>query len=529
MKFEYIKTRLLLPFLLLLAASCSKDLDRKPFYDITSASVYTDFNNYKQLLAKCYGGLTLTGQVTGDGNPDIGGVDVGYLRGYWQMQELTTDGAVIAWNDQYLVPMHAMDWTSQNLLVGAMYNRIFLQVMFCNEFLRQTTDEKLSANGITGNNATTTQLYRAEVRFLRAFSYWHAIDMFGNVPLVTENDPVGAFFPKQATRQELFEYVESELKAIIPELAEPRTNEYPRIDKAAAWMLLARMYLNAEVYTGAKRYTDAITYCDAITAAGYTLEPDYRHLFLADNDKIKSEIIFTLPFDGQHMKTYNGTTFLIHAFVGGDMDAVNDYGIDGGWYGLRTTKNTVNLFDDISGNTDSRAMFHTSGQNLEIESIGNFADGYPVTKWRNVTSTGEGGSDKLFVDTDFPMFRLGDVYLMYAEAVLRGGTGGSTAQALAYVNQLRERAYGNTSGNITEDELTLDFILDERGRELMWEGQRRTDLIRFGKFTGDNYLWPWKGNVKEGKGVESYRTVFPIPYTDRVANPSLDQNEGYTN
>ncbi|MFT3948224.1 MAG: RagB/SusD family nutrient uptake outer membrane protein [Agriterribacter sp.] len=527
MKLKYIKNRLLLPLLLVFAVSCSKDLNRKPFYDVTSASVYADFNNYKELLAKCYGGLSLTGQTSGDGNADIGGVDVGYLRGYWQMQELTTDEAVISWNDQYLIPMHNMDWTSQNLLLGAMYNRIYLQIMFCNEFLRQTTEEKLSSYGITGNDAATTQLYRAEMRFLRAFSYWHAIDMYGNVPLVTENDPVGAFFPKQVSRGELFEYVENELNAIIPDLADPRTNEYPRVDRASAWMLLARMYLNAEVYTGTERYTDAITYCNKIIAAGYTLEPEYKNLFLADNDKINTEIIFRLPYDGQHMKSWNGVTFLIHSAVGGDMDAVNDFGIDGGWWGLRTTKNIVNLFNDITGGTDSRAMFHTSGQNLEINSIGNFADGYPVTKWRNVTSTGEGGSDKTFVDTDFPMFRLGDVYLMYAEAVLRGGTGGSTAQALAYVNQLRERAYGNADGNLTEAELNLDFILDERGRELVWEGQRRTDLIRFGKFTGDNYVWPWKGNVMEGKGVESFRTIFPLPYTDLVANPTLVQNDGY--
>ncbi|MET6996289.1 RagB/SusD family nutrient uptake outer membrane protein [Chitinophaga defluvii] len=527
MKFNNINIGLLSLALALLTVSCQKDLDRKPYYDVTTASVFTDFKNYKNVLAKCYGGLALTGQVTGDGNADIGGVDVGYVRGFWQMQELSTDEARVAWNDQYLLPMHGMDWTSQNLLLGAMYNRIFLQVMYCNEFLRQTTDGKLSENGISGENAATTKIYRAEMRFLRAFSYWHAIDMFGNVPFVTENDPVGAFFPKQTSRKELFAYVESELKAIEADLMAPRTNEYPRADKAAAWMLLAKLYLNAEVYTGTPRYTDAITYCNKIIEAGYTLEPRFQNLFLADNDKLKNEIIFTIAYDGQKMKTYNGTTFLIHAAVGGNMDATKDFGIDGGWYGLRTTKNIVHLFTDITGQTDSRAMFHSSGQNLEMNSIANFADGYPVTKWRNITSTGAGGSDKLFVDTDFPVFRLGDVYLMYAEAVLRGGTGGSSATALEYINKLRQRAYGNTSGNITAGQLTLDFMLDERGRELMWEAQRRTDLIRFGKYTGSNYVWPWKGNVKEGKGVEAYRTLFPLPAADMIANPNLKQNEGY--
>lgn len=527
MKHNYIKAFLISGFLIIFGTSCKKDLDRKPFYDVTSASVYSDFSNYKNVLAKCYGGLALTGQVTGDGNADIGGVDVGYLRGFWQIQELPTDEAVIAWNDQYLLPMHSMDWTSQNLLLGAMYNRIFLQVMYSNEFLRQTTDAKLKENGISAADAAETRKYRAEVRFLRAFSYWHAIDFFGNVPFVTEGDPVGAFFPKQISRKDLFTYVESELKEIDADLAEPRTNEYPRADKAAAWALLANLYLNAEVYTGTPRYTDAITYCNKIISAGYKLEPTFENLFLADNDKAKNEIIFTIPYDGINMKTYNGTTFLVHASVGGDMNATQDFGIDGGWYGLRTTKNIVNLFSDISGKTDSRALFHSSGQNLEINSITNFADGYPITKWRNITSTGAAGSDKTFVDTDFPVFRLGEIYLIYAEAVLRGGEGGSVSTALDYINQLRQRAYGNNSGNISAAQLTIDFILDERGRELMWEGKRRTDLIRFGKFTGSNYLWPWKGGIKEGKAVEDYRTIFPLPAADLIANPNLVQNTGY--
>ncbi|RYZ93911.1 MAG: RagB/SusD family nutrient uptake outer membrane protein, partial [Sphingobacteriaceae bacterium] len=180
MKTKYIKTILLSGVIALVVSSCHKDLERKPFADVTSASVYTDFKNYKNVLAKCYGALALTGQGLGDANPDIGGVDVGYLRGYWQMQELSTDEAVIAWNDQYLIPLHTMDWTSLNGLVSAMYNRISLQVMYANEYLRRTTDEELKRNGITNSaDIAENKLYRAEARFLRAFSYWHAIDMYG--------------------------------------------------------------------------------------------------------------------------------------------------------------------------------------------------------------------------------------------------------------------------------------------------------------------------------------------------------------
>lgn len=125
------------------------------------------------------------------------------------------------------------------------------------------------------------------------------------------------------------------------------------------------------------------------------------------------------------------------------------------------------------------------------------------------------------------MFRLGDVYLMYAEAVLREGSGGSQAQALAYINMLRERAYGDAAGNITSGELTLDFILDERARELKWEAHRRTDLIRFDRFTGDSYTWQWKGGDFEGTSVEAYRTLYPLPVADLTANPKLTQNDGY--
>ena len=221
-------------------------------------------------------------------------------------------------------------------------------------------------------------------------------------------------------------------------------------------------------------------------------------------------------------------TYLVHAPVGGSMSAAS-FGINGGWAGLRTTAAFVGSFTDITGNTDKRAMFYTTGQSLEINDVFNFTNGYAIAKFRNVTSAGAKGSDQTgdFPDTDYPMFRLADVYLMYAEAVVRGGAGGSAATALQYVNALRQRAYGNTNGNITAPQLTLDLILAERGRELFWEGHRRTDLIRFGKFTGSTYIWPWKGGVKEGKAVEDFRTLYPIPSADRTANPNLEQNDGY--
>jgi hypothetical protein len=175
---------------------------------------------------------------------------------------------------------------------------------------------------------------------------------------------------------------------------------------------------------------------------------------------------------------------------------------------------------------DTRAMFFTEGQKLEIDDIGLFTDGYAINKFKNVDRNGNPGSDPTHADTDFPMFRLADVYLMYAEAAVRSGS--NQGQALEYVNEVRSRAYEwSNDGDIAADELTLDFIIDERARELYWEGHRRTDLIRFGLLTGGEYLWPWKGNLKEGRSTEPRYNLFPIPDSDINANPNLVQNPGY--
>lgn len=508
--------------------SCKKNLT--PQGQLTTASVYKDFANYKSVLAKLYTAFALSGQQGPAGNPDVAGIDEGfsnYLRELFNMEELTTDEAQIVWNDGTVHNLHDMTWNSQNEFIRAMYDRIFYEISLDNEFIRQTSDAQLSKNGITGDNAATAKQYRAEARFLRALAYYHAIDLFGSVPFVTENDNVGVFFPKQKSRKDLFAYVESELKAIDGDLGAPRF-EYGRADKAAAWSLLSKLYLNAEVYTGTGRYTDAITYANKVISAGYTLEPKFKNLFLADNNK-SNEIIFPIESDGLHTQGYGGMTYLIHAQVGGKMNPAA-FGINGGWSGLRTTKQYVALFSDPSGNTDKRALFFTDDQKLDINDEYTFTDGYAIQKFRNVTSNGVVGSDPTgnFPDTDFPMFRLADIYLVYAEAVLRGGTGGDLLTALNYVNKVRTRAYdGDLSGNILPTSLNLQFILDERGRELLFESQRRTDLIRFGKFTGDSYVWAWKGGVKNGTGVSAELNLMPIPSTDLINNPTLVQNPGY--
>jgi hypothetical protein len=516
--------------IILVVTSCIKDLDTVPIDSkvSTSASVYKDATAYKQVLAKCYSGLALTGQEGPSGKPDITGIDEGfgqYLRGYWYAQELTTDEAVMAWNDQTIKDFHFQKWTAADVFLYALYSRIFYQVSVCNEFIRESTDEKLDSRGITGADKANVQLYREEARFLRALSYYHALDLFGNVPFVDETNQVGKFLPVQKTRSELFTYIESELLDIEGKLKDAKTNEYGRADKAAAWMLLSKLYLNAKVYINTDKNTECLTWVKKVIASPYTLATNYAGMFLADNHT-SNEVIFPIIFDGINIRTYGGTTFIIHAAVGGSM-APGDYGINGGWGGIRTTSKLADKFTDPSGATDKRAMFHTAGQSKVVNDVGVFTDGYGIKKFKNLTSAGVTGSDQTFTDTDFPLFRLADAYLMYAEAVKRGGSGGDAAAALDYVNALLTRAYGNVSGNITAVQLTLDYILDERARELYWECHRRTDLIRFGKFSSSTYLWDWKGGVKAGITTDDHLNIFPIPSADRGANPNLQQNRGY--
>lgn len=510
--------------------SCTSEIDDlKPINQETSVSVFENPDSYQAFLAKIYAGISISGQQGPAGNPDLAGLDEGfsnYLRLYWYLQELTTDEAVIGWNDGTIKDLHYQNWTPGNEFVRTMYDRILYQIGLVNEFLRQTSDEKLNARGVNATLKAEIQTYRAEARFMRALSYSHALDFYRNVPFTTELDPIGAFLPEQTNADKLFKYIEDELIAIDSDLVPAGLNEYGRADQAAGWMLLSNLYLNAEVYTGTARYADARIQAEKVINSGvFSLEPNYSHLFLADNN-LSNEIIFPIEFDGMHTQAYGMMTTIIHASIGGSMNPAN-FGVNGGWAGLRTTSALVEKFPGMENSLDGREMFYAAGQTLAIANISKFTDGFAIAKYKNLDKSGNPGSDAAgeFPDTDFPMFRLADAYLIYAEANLRGG-GGDAGTALGYINLLRERAYGNTTGNISGSGLTLDFILNERARELYWECHRRTDLIRFEKFT-TNSIWPWKGNVPGGATTEAYRNIFPIPNTDLSANPKLQQNPGY--
>jgi hypothetical protein len=382
--------------------------------------------------------------------------------------------------------------------------------------------------------------FSAEARFCRALAYYTLMDLFGIPPFITENNYSMA--PKQLPRAELFSWIEGELTGIREALPVARQGDYGRADQATVDALLARMYLNAEVYIGTQRYTDCIAACNRVIASGYQLAEDYAALFMADNGenpRARQEIIFPVLFDGQTTQSYGMAAVILGSRSSSDFADI-PAGISGGWDGFRGTSELVGMFEfqnnsspKADGILDKRGIFYDKNRSIDITTsvTGTFTtEGWSVYKYTNLRSDGQPGSNTTFPDTDFPMFRLGDVYLMYAEAVARGGQGGSMDSAVSYVNALRKRAYGDDLHAIDANWLQANNyrnILDERGRELYWEGVRRTDLIRYGLFTSSNYLWTFKGGVLGGVGVDSRYNVFPIPTTDISVNANLHQNEGY--
>lgn len=510
----------------LLNASCVGDLDQYPHIETTSANVYTSVENYKAVLGKLYASFVVAGQEKGGGNADLSsnkGFD--YMRNYFNMQECGTDEVIYTWiGGDNMEGLTYLSWDVNDVWVADTYYRIYYTIALCNEFLRYAGDGQIG--GFSESDQEEIRHYRAEARFLRALAYYHALDLYRNVPFVAENDPVGGYLPPRYTSAQLFEFLESELTEIDSDLLDRTACEYGRACKQAAYTLLARLYLNAEVYTGTARWTECITWCKEVLKAGYTLEADYAKLFNADNHNRTNEIIYAFPVDAVYSVSWGATTYIICGGINNTSDTQNpaDYGAASGWGNFRLRPQLPDLF----AADDQRAMFYTTGQNKDIDVVENQGDGYLPVKWTNLTDAGETASNTNDggVNTDFPVFRLADVYLMLAEAVVKGGTGSDRATALGYVNDLRRRAYGDNSGDIVDGQLTADFILDERARELYLECVRRTDLVRYGKFTTASYLWQWKGGSKDGQSVDTKYNYYPIPATELTANPNL-YNENY--
>lgn len=532
MKKIYSKIVLLTLALGTLISSCTGDLDRTPPNKSDEAAVYDNYEGYLGSAAKVYAGMALTGMKGPAGEADISGIDEGnytsFIRGLFYVQELPTEEALCSWTDTGVEGMNFINFSGDNPIIKGFYYRLGINITFANDFIKHATDEMIASKNMTEDQKSDIRALRDEVRFLRAYYYSLMIDLFGNPPFFTETHKLGDL-PTQGSRLEVFNYIESELLDVSGDngyLKSPRTNEYGRADKAAAWMLLSRLYLNAKVYSGTERYTDAITYSRKVIDAGYSLVKNYQNLFLADNNLNNPEMILSVNFDGNNTKSYGGTTFLINAAFNAKIQT--DYGLNygissnAGWAGIRSRANMFNMFET----GDLRNLF--VGEQIEINDVKQFMEGKATYKFRNITSTGVNGSDSEFADTDFPLFRLSEAYLNYIEAVVRGGQGGNSADAVNYMNTLRERAFGNQSKNVSNiSQVTLAVLLKERAKELYWECQRRTDLIRFDSFTSSSYLWEWKGGVKGGRGLSSHYNLYPLPNSELVSNTNLKQNTGY--
>ena len=517
-----------LGLVLLSLNSCSDDLNTEPKVELDLATVLKkDPNAIKGLVSKIYGAFALSSS-TGPGDSDLGAGDNAgespFLRGVINLQEFTADGMKNRWGDNGLDQLTTTsNWDENNKFFRYLYNRVYFVVPQANNLL----------NVLNNVTVPDQDVYVSELRFLRSLAYYYMIDCFGKGVIVTEKELGSPIAAKESSRVEMFEYVEKELLDIEAKI--PLNNEYGRVNKSAVRMLLAKLYLNAQVYTGVARYNDALAYTNKIIAeGGFALAPNFRSLFSADNDRTaaKSEIIYALLADPIVSQSFGNVTYIINGSMSDATMQPTDFGNPGGagnaWQGHRATKAWYGLFGNsasaLASSVDDRAkLFWTSGHNFEMTDYKAWVDGYPSVKFRNTNFQGS-SVPTAFADTDFPLFRLADVYLMYAECVLRGATGGNATQALDYVNEVRNRS---KAASINSTELTLNFLLDERARELNLEGHRRTDLIRFGKFTGGSYLWPWKGGVKDGTAIPDTYKLFPIPLSAIQANPNLKQNPGY--
>ena len=502
-------------FLLAGISACTDDLNTEPKVQLTLEQLLQqDPNAIEGIMSKLYGSFALSGP-NGPGSSDISD-DPGespFLRGIVNLQDFTADGMKNRWGDDGLDQLTTTsNWDENNKFFRYLYNRAYYTIPQCNNLI----------NILGSVDVANEEQVLSEIRFLRSLSYYYLIDCFGKGVLATENN-FGETNPlPEASRLELFNYVESELLAIENTL--PNTNSYGRANKSVARMLLAKLYLNAEVYTGTQRYTEALTYTKkVIDEGGYTLAPSFVSMFSGDNNT-STEVIYPLIADPLVSQSFGNTTYIVNGSLNSATMTLSSYGATEGRGGHRATKAWYGLFGSLGTSTDDRAqLFWTAGHTYEMTDYKEWTNGYPSIKFRNSNFIG-GTTPTSFSGTDFPLFRLADAYLMYAECVVRGATGGSISQAVDYVNAVRERSNASI---ITAGDLTLNFLIDERGRELNLEGHRRSDLIRFGMFTGGSYLWPWKGNALNGTSIPSTYKLFPIPVQALQANPNLTQNPGY--
>ncbi|MBP5336182.1 MAG: RagB/SusD family nutrient uptake outer membrane protein [Bacteroidales bacterium] len=524
--------------------SCIGNLNTLPLndYDATSEAAYVSEASYLSGLAYINAYYNFVSQNDA-GASDLSFDDAGQselIRQWLVLNDVPTSSLDIGWGDSYIAPLETHTWnTSDNNAIIAVYTRCMKGIALVNEYLLQTTDEKLAARGHEAFAASIAQ-YRAEARFHRAMFYYILMDEFGNPPFAKEEN-IGGELPQQISRKDLFEWLETELLDLVSDAsAMPAKGAvaYPRPTKDAAKALLARMYLNAEVYTGTARWADAKTYAKQVIDNGYSLHPNYRELFMLDNGQTcgNDEFIFAVEYDVAKAQSWGGTTTLNNASFDDGMnkavathlgitevdyvsaDTWNGYHIDPAFaesnFELKNVKWNGNGLGYDTANSDKRLFLYNAGADAENYSRTVSTSGWRCWKWAYTYSDGtlfkRGGdesADWKLSSADFAIFRLPEMYYIYAEsdARLNGGST-SDATAIGYIKALRTRAGLSAPGS----SMTVEYILKDKAAEYLWEGQRRQDEIRLGIFDSD-----------------PNRSIYPILESDRSANPNLKQNPGY--
>lgn len=523
------------------------------------------------VFSKIYATLATTGQKGPDGDGDVEGIDEGvsaFVRMIFELQEFPTDEGWWIWDgDAGLPDLRVISWTSVNPLVSGIYYRLYFDISLCNHFLEKAdvSDEKGQAQA-------------AEVRFIRALNYYYLLDMFGSVPFTTK---VSSEAKPQYTRQQLYTWLETELKELETALPAQRLSDY-RVDKVAAQLLLARLYLNAEVYTGTAQWAEAERYADLVINSQYKLHMTstagnysaYQELFMGDNHLYiggnSGEGILNIYQDGIMTQCWGGARFMCCAFRD---QGYNYFGSSDTWSCFRTSPEFIAKWVDLDeasmdttylndkGKTvkrhiakpayrldefhmpavmnDDRAILcgwkgNGAADTLEMNGTmnnGTFYDCWSVLKWTGRYSiqaqdapTNIAGHSNDWPDTDIPFLRVAEAYLTKAEAMGRQGNWGSAKDLL----NTTIRARANAKPLETLDE---DVMLDEWCREFYCEGRRRMDLVRFGQFAGPTATrhWEGRGGAKSGAKVVSLDAkynIFPLPQSDVIVQ-GLKQAEGY--
>lgn len=516
---NYIKTGIIAVAAAFTLVACD-DLDQMPKYGETSESIFATIDGYRAVNAKVLSSYSIVGKDKG-GGADISlytGHDL--MRNLFMLQEGPTDECAFRWlSGDNLGSLAYMQWDATQANIADVYYELYHTITLANDFLRNAAKVP---TGFTDAEKAEVGVMAAEVRFFRAMSYAWVLDLYGQGPFADENTPTANYIPERYDGAKLLAYIESELDgldALLPDMP-----AYAHPGKGAVYALQSRVFLNAATTAGVDRYNDCIKVTKKLLAMNYELEPDFAKLFNGDNHKRTNEIILHFAVDGDNAMTWGTTTNLVQGSIGSDNNQdPTKYGVANGWGNYRLRGEYAEVFGDLDACADSRCMIFTDGQNQYLDAgIDDGKSGYHLEKWTNLTDDGEPACDSAHgVNTDYPAFRLAEAMLNCAEAVLRGGTEMSRSDARDLVNEVRRRAYGDNSGDITDAQFTLDFMLDERARELAYESLRRSDLRRHGKFTTGAYLWQWKGGVVSGREVNAKYNIYPIPSSEISANPKL--------